>query len=138
MISFFTYFVRAFGILEAAAQDAALSLTPVPTPLGDAADAFGPSSVDFTYLFLKMIFAMVFVIALALVLIKYVVPRMTARRSKIHGTDIEILDRIPLDPKKYLCLLEVEGRRLLIGVSDNHIGMVAELDSTHAKDKEPN
>jgi flagellar biogenesis protein FliO len=107
-------------------------VTPLASPASDTVMEFGQSSVDFTALFLKMIVAMIFVIALALVLIRYVLPRLSFSRVKAQGSAIQILDRIPLDAKNYLCILEVEGRRLLIGVSESRIGMVAELGLSHA------
>ncbi len=109
------------------AQGPSLTGTPSPQATSDVVTEFGPSSVDFTVLFLKMIFAMIFVIALALVLIRYVLPRLAIGRTRGRTTDIRVVDRIPLDARKSLCLLEVEGKRFLIGVSENYIGMVAEL-----------
>lgn len=95
----------------------------------DTVTALGPSSLDFTWLFLKMVFAMIFVIALAIVVLRYLLPRLPGRRMRGGGAEVSILERIPLDGKKYLVVLQVEGRRLLISVSENHAGLITELKS---------
>ncbi len=105
----------------------AASPTPSPFPLGDPALEFGVSSVDFTWLFLKMVFAMIFVIALAIVVIRFIIPKLTFNRGAAARSDLRILDRIPLDARKSLYILQVEGRRLLIGASEHHVGFLAEL-----------
>ncbi|KAB2836395.1 hypothetical protein F9K50_12020 [bacterium] len=103
--------------------------TPSPSPLAlsDPALEFGASSVDFTWLFLKMVFAMIFVIALAIVVIRFIIPKLTFNRGAAARSDLRIVDRIPLDARKSLYILQVEGRRLLIGASEHHVGFLAEL-----------
>lgn len=103
--------------------------TPSPSPLalGDPTVEFGSSSVDFTWLFLKMVFAMIFVIALAIVVIRFIIPKLTFNRGAVARSDLRIVDRIPLDARKSLYVLQVEGRRLLIGASEHHVGFIAEL-----------
>jgi flagellar biogenesis protein FliO len=107
--------------------------TPLATPLAvlgaDTVSEFGQSSVDFTWLFIKMVFAMVFVIALAILVIRFIIPKLALVRSRGRKSDLEVLDRIPLDAKKALYIIRIEGRRLLISVSDNHMGLIAELDA---------
>ena len=94
----------------------------------------GVGSVDFTWLFLKMIFAMIAVIALAIVILRYIVPKLGLHRRGSARTDLRVVDRIPLDSRKSLFVLEVEGRRLLLGASDNHVGLVADLGEAQTKD----
>ncbi|HKY63659.1 MAG TPA: flagellar biosynthetic protein FliO [bacterium] len=116
----------------------AAAMTPTPTPWGATPDvaALGAGSVDFTWLFLKMIFAMIAVIALAIVILRYVVPKLGLHRGGSGRTDLRIVDRIPLDSRKSLYVLEVEGRRLLVGASDNHLGLVADLGDAQTKDED--
>ena len=114
------------------------AMTPLPTPIVASPDvmALGTGSVDFTWLFLKMIFAMIVVIALAIAILRYVVPKLGLHRGRPRRTDFRVVDRIPLDSRKALFVLEVEGRRLLLGASDNHVGLVADLGAAHTKDDE--
>ncbi|MDL1871311.1 hypothetical protein FBR05_03805 [Deltaproteobacteria bacterium PRO3] len=110
--------------------------TPSPTPLalGDPTAEFGASSVDFTWLFLKMVFAMIFVIALAIVVIRFIIPKLTFHRGAAARSDLRIVDRVPLDARKSLYILQIEGRRLLIGASEHHVGLIAELKATRDED----
>ncbi|HEX5035328.1 MAG TPA: flagellar biosynthetic protein FliO [bacterium] len=116
----------------------AATMTPSPTPIGATPDvvALGAGSVDFTWLFLKMIFAMIAVIALAIVILRYIVPKLGLHRRGSGRTDLRVVDRIPLDARKSLYVLEVEGRRLLVGASDNHLGLVADLGEARTKDED--
>ena len=110
-----------------------LGLSPMPTPLtsGEALGNAVPQVPEFSWLFLKMILAMIFVIALAIVIIRFIIPKITLNRSRYARTDLKIIDRIPLDTRKVLYVLQVEGRRLLISASDHHVGLIAELESDH-------
>ena len=113
-----------------------LAATPSPTPLalGDPIAEFGSSSVDFTWLFLKMVFAMIFVIALAIVVIRFIIPKLTFNRGAAARSDLRIVDRVPLDGRKSLYVLQVEGRRLLVGASEHHVGFIAELKASRNDD----
>ncbi len=101
--------------------------SPSPPAAADTVGEFGGQSVDFTWLFLKTIIAMVVVIALAMFVLRYLLPRITQRRPRGLQTDLEIVDRFPLDSKKALFVLRVEGRRLLIAASEHYVGFIAEL-----------
>jgi flagellar biosynthesis protein FliO len=94
---------------------------------GTAAE-FGKGSVDFTWLFLKTLLAMLVVISLAVVSLRFFLPRFTWNRQIKGRTTFKILDRIPLDTKKGLYVVEVEGRRLLLGASEHHVGLITELE----------
>jgi flagellar biogenesis protein FliO len=106
------------------------SPSPSPTPTGavDVVAEFGQSPIDFTWLFLKTIFAMIVVIALAIVVLRYIIPRIGLHRKRGVTTDIHIVDRVPLEAKKMLYIIEVEGRRLLIGSSEHQMNLIAELE----------
>ncbi|MCE9625821.1 MAG: flagellar biosynthetic protein FliO [Deltaproteobacteria bacterium] len=107
------------------------ALTPSPSPLisADPVAEFGPSSLDFTWLFLKMVFAMIFVIGLAIVIIRFIIPKLTYNRGASARSDLKIVDRVPLDNRKSLYVLQVEGRRLLVGASEHYVGLIAELQN---------
>ena len=93
------------------------------------AGEFGKGSVDFTWLFLKTMLAMLVVISLAVVSLRFFLPRLTWNRQIKGRTSFKILDRIPLDTKKGLYVVEVEGRRLLLGAAENHVSLIAELEN---------
>ena len=97
------------------------------------ASQFGPPSVDFTWLFLKTILAMVVVIALAVIVLRYVLPRLSMGRTIKGETDIHVSERFPLDSKKMLYVVNVEGKRLLIAASEQYVGLITELDREENK-----
>jgi len=116
-------------------QDQASETTPsivetqesdFPEDSGTEAE-FGEKSVDFTWLFLKTIFAMVVVIALAVIGLRFLLPRLTFNRQIKGGTDFKIVNRLPIDAKKALYIVEIEGKRLLIAASEHYVGLVTEL-----------
>ena len=98
------------------------------------ADQFGQPSVDFTWLFLKTILAMVVVLALAVVGLRFILPRLSLNRMPKGGSSLTVLERMPLDAKKSLLILGVEERRLLIGVTDHQLSFLAELESNETQD----
>jgi flagellar protein FliO/FliZ len=99
------------------------------TGLEGTAGEFGKGSVDFTWLFLKTLLAMLVVISLAVVSLRFLLPRLTWNRQIKGRTSFKVLDRIPLDTKKGLYVVEVEGRRLLLGASEHHVGLITELEN---------
>lgn len=89
--------------------------------------------LSFGWLFLKTMLAMVFVIALAFVSIRYLVPRMHASRVKSIG-NIEILDRIALEPRKNLFVIRVGDKHALIAVSEQGIAKLMDLTAQDIED----
>ncbi len=90
-----------------------------------------PSNIDFTWVFLKMIFAMVAVIALAIVILRYVIPRLSFSRAQNARSDLKIVDRIPLEGRKNLYLVQIEGRRFLVASTDHQVNLISELGPVH-------
>jgi flagellar biogenesis protein FliO len=97
-------------------------------------DEFGKGTVDFTWLFLKTLLAMIVVIALAVIALRFLLPRLTLNRQIKGRTQFKILDRLPLDAKKGIYVVEVEGRRLLLGAGENYVGLITELKGREAED----
>lgn len=82
--------------------------------------------LSFGWLFVKTILAMAVVIALAIFLIRYLLPR-------IHGTgttrtgNIKVLERFGLEPRKVLYIVEIEKKKILIGTTDHQITKLMDL-----------
>jgi len=72
------------------------------------------------------------ILALAAVcLLAFVGLRFLASRSRGlggRGKAIRVIERVALDQRRSLVLVEVAGRTLLLGVSDGGVSLVAELD----------
>ena len=82
--------------------------------------------IDYTGLFVKVCVALVLVIILAGVFIKYVLPRMKGFRH-VSKSGIEILDRQSLEPRKHIYLVKAGERHLLVGTADQSASLLGEL-----------
>ncbi len=101
----------------------------------DTAAQFGQSSVDFTWLFLKTILAMVVVLALAVIGLRFILPRLSMNRAPKGDSDLQIIERMPLDAKKSVMILGIEGRRFLVGVTEHQMSLLAELNQNETTNK---
>lgn len=89
-----------------------------------------PEVQDFSGLFITMIFALVLVIGLAFILIKWLLPRLLSPKTLGKGGRLKVLERYGLEPRKNLYLVELEGRRLLLGASEQNLNLLAELSDS--------
>ncbi|MCP5468464.1 MAG: FliO/MopB family protein [Deltaproteobacteria bacterium] len=112
-------------------EDAEKDLELVGAPKVDTDEAF--ETMNFKGAFFRMIIALVVVLALAFVTLNYIVPKLSRRRFHPTKSKIKILERIPLDAKKHLYVLQVEDRRLLISSTDHNVALITEL-KTHEED----
>lgn len=91
------------------------------------------SAVDFTWLFLKMIGALGVVSVLAIVILKYVVPRLGFTKRFHQGKVFRVLNRFQLEPRKTLYLVNIGKRYLVLGVADSGIQVVTEVTKEEAE-----
>ena len=82
---------------------------------------------DYTWMFLKMLFALGVVSAAAVIVLKYVVPRWCLPRKLKQGQYFKVLARYFLGPKKFLCLVSVGKRKYILGVADHGINLISEV-----------
>ncbi|MBI2337204.1 MAG: flagellar biosynthetic protein FliO [Deltaproteobacteria bacterium] len=95
-----------------------VSQTPTPFPM--------EGGIDFTGSFLKMIFILGLVVMLALIVLKYVFPKLAIHKG-FGNSGIQIVGRVPLDAKKSLYVIEVEDKKLLLGASEQQVNLICEL-----------
>jgi flagellar protein FliO/FliZ len=93
-------------------------------------------TMDFTWLFLKMLLVLGIVCVAAILFLKYVMPRTGLMRAIQKGQYFTVLGRYQLEPRKSLYVVEVSGRYLVIGASDHGISLVTELTEDQAKKRE--
>lgn len=111
---------------------AALIASTLPT------EAATPSAtLDFTWLFVKMILVLGIVCVLAILFLKYVMPRTGLMRAAQKGRYFTVLGRYQLEHRKALYLVEIGGRYLVIGTADHAIQTLAELTEVEARGKTP-
>ncbi len=113
-----------------AAEAAELDEAPAPEPdfYGKDLDADELPSTGMAAavgVFLKTLLALGFILLLAYLTLSKGVGKLVARSQQ--GKDIKVVERIGLDQRKSLFLVEVDGRRLLIGTSDNGMTTLADL-----------
>lgn len=85
------------------------------------------NTVDFTWLFVKMLMVLMIVCILAVLFLKFVVPRTGLVRAVQKGRYFTVLGRYQLEARKSLYVVEVGGRYLVIGCADHGITVLAEL-----------
>jgi len=58
--------------------------------------------------------------------------------KKLKSVKINVLSTQAIMPKKYLSIVQVQGKVLLIGVSDHSINLIKELDGIDWEEEESN
>ena len=93
------------------------------------------TGISFGWLFIKTIAAMVVVIGLAFVVLRYVLPRFRWQQ-KGGASRIKVLERFGLETRKGLYIVQVGGKTALIGTSDHAINKLMDLETSDLKEKE--
>jgi flagellar biogenesis protein FliO len=84
-------------------------------------------SVSFAPLFFKTILVTIFILVLAVLAIRYLVPRMNLlRRNK--DSNIQILDYQSLDQRKAVYILKIENKKVAVGVTDHTVSKICDLE----------
>ncbi len=81
---------------------------------------------DFTGPFLQMMFVLLVVIAVVFVVLKFVLPKLNLQRA-FGNSNVKVISRTPIDFKKSVCIVEVEGKRILLGLSETQVNFLCEL-----------
>ena len=84
---------------------------------------------------LQTFLALLFVIVLAVVALRVVLPRLNAVAGGGEGM-MRVVDRLPLGASHNLYIIEVAGRWLVVGVSGAGVQMISELDPVSAETAE--
>ena len=95
-------------------------------------DYVAPDSVEkaqgfgIYYFLLKTVLFTAVIIVFILIVARIV--RVRSAKTLAFGGDIRIIGRKYLSPKQYLLLIEVSGKRLLLGVTESNISMLASFN----------
>ena len=82
--------------------------------------------ISFGWLFVRTISAMIVVIALAIVGIKYFMPKLLQARRRA-GSKIEVLDYQPLEQRKSVYIVKIEDKKVALGVSEYGVNKICDL-----------
>ena len=78
----------------------------------------------------RTIFALVVVLGLIFLFSKYGLSRLTGLRTGVGGKNIQVLERVQLDPKHTLYLVDVQGiGSLLLGGGEGDLRLITKLNS---------
>lgn len=90
-------------------------------------------TVDFTWLFIKMMGVLIIICVAAVVVLRYVAPRIGVLQRMAKGTRIHVLSRAVLGARTHLWIVRVGARHFLLGSGERGITALSELS---AKDVE--
>lgn len=84
------------------------------------------TDMSFAPLFIKMVLASIAVIVLAFVALKYLLPYLTRVRHNSKSS-IQILEHQLLSPRRSLYIVEIEGKKIALGATDQTITKICDL-----------
>jgi flagellar protein FliO/FliZ len=92
------------------------------------------NSLNFLWMLAQTIFALALVCGLAYLIFRVILPRFTTN----YGLNnmVRVVDRVGLEARKSLYVIEVAGKWMLISSSESGITLVSELDAAKAKQAE--
>ena len=90
----------------------------------------GGGTGSFLLMLLQTLFALALVCGLAYAIFRWVLPRLQVTRSA--NSMIRIVDRVALDTRKSMFVIEVGGRWLLVASSEAGVQLISELDAATA------
>jgi flagellar protein FliO/FliZ len=95
-----------------------------------------PEEIDFGMLLLRTFFFLALVCLLIYFLLRKVLPRFV-QMPGIRNRTVKIIERLPLDQKKSLVVVEIQDKAFLLGCSENSINILMELDREKIEIKPP-
>ncbi len=99
-------------------------------------EATRSSAIDFSFLFLKMIAALVVAVTLAILVLKYAVPKLSFAKKLSDNQQIKILSRVSLGAKQNLYLVKVAEKCILLGATDHTVTKIMDVDRCHPERSE--
>lgn len=93
-------------------------------------DVFASSNPDIlnAYSFIKMLFILIAIIGLMFLLNKIAVKKF----SSLGGDKMKVISSIPVGQKERLVLVEVEGEKILVGVSTGYVKHISTIHTNKA------
>ncbi len=89
------------------------------------------NSLTFIWMLVQTIFALLLVCGLAYLIFRVILPRLTVN----YGANnmVRVVDRVGIEARKNLYVIEVAGKWMLVASSENGVQMIAELDAEEAR-----
>lgn len=86
-----------------------------------------PEEINFGMLILRMLIFLALVIALIYFLLRKVLPSLM-RLTAFKNQTIRILERVPLDQRRSMLVVEIQDKVYLVGSAEGQINILMELD----------
>ena len=93
------------------------------------------NSLTFLWMLVQTIFALALVCGLAYVIFRVILPKLGANFGAGDNM-VRVVDRIALDARKSLYVIEVAGKWMLVASSESGVQLICELDAAEAKSAE--
>lgn len=87
--------------------------------------------LSFLWMLLQTLFALALVCGLAYLIFRIILPRLTVNFGS--NKMVRIVDRIGLEARKNLYVIEVAGKWMLVASSENGVQFIAELNPEEAR-----
>ncbi|MBF0493121.1 MAG: FliO/MopB family protein [Deltaproteobacteria bacterium] len=84
------------------------------------------SELSFGWMFVKVIVSMLLVSALAFLAIKYLIPKSPWMKN-LQGSKIQVLEKVGIEPRKNLYLVQVAEKVVLVGSSEQGLSALLEF-----------
>lgn len=86
-----------------------------------------PEEINFGMMILRMLIFLALVIALIYFLLRKVLPSLM-RMTAFKNQTIRILERVPLDQRRSMLVVEIQEKVYLVGSAEGQINILMELD----------
>lgn len=88
--------------------------------------------MDFTWLFLQMLLALVVVCVAAILVLRYLLPKLSWAKKWQKGNQIELVARYGLDPGCAVYLVKIGKRFFALGGGEQGLQVITEVSSEEA------
>lgn len=92
------------------------------------------NSMTFLWMLVQTVLALVFVCGIAYIIFRVILPRISTNFG--GNSMIRVVDRVGLEARKSLFIIEVAGKYMLVSASEEGVQLISELDPTAVKEME--
>jgi flagellar biosynthetic protein FliO len=85
------------------------------------------SGPNFAGLLIKLVLSLVLIVGLIYVSMYFLKRLSFTTKKRLGGSDIEVLQRTYIAPKKGIYIVRVQSKILVLGITDNNINLLTEL-----------
>ena len=87
--------------------------------------------MDIIWLLLKTAIALALVCGLAILIFRYILPRLNV--GSYSKSIVNIVDAVPLDTRKRLIVVKAAGKYMLLAVSESGVQFISDLDGAEVE-----